>query len=209
MSQFEEVDSVTARRTSVQKASQPISFSQRLSVHLRIARLDHSINRFLFCPASSLQCQSPGLRGYVACTAYPLRAGSLNVNCLQQLCNQRDPGRAFDRLHPTKKNRPAACGLVHFGWGYAQWIAMMIAGLGMGLLISRQFVICAAALWIMGCVYNISPIRSKDLPYVDVLSESVNNPIRFCLGWYIVPVRFCRQYLCSCRTGCSAHILWR
>ena len=36
----------------------------------------------------------------------------------------------------------------------------------------------------MGCIYNIPPIRSKDKPYFDVLSESVNNPIRLMLGWY-------------------------
>jgi decaprenyl-phosphate phosphoribosyltransferase len=30
-------------------------------------------------------------------------------------------------------------------------------------------------LWIMGCIYNIPPLRSKDLPYLDVLSEAVNN----------------------------------
>jgi 4-hydroxybenzoate polyprenyltransferase len=38
----------------------------------------------------------------------------------------------------------------------------------------------------MGCVYNIPPIRTKDKPYVDVLSESVNNPLRMALGWYMV-----------------------
>jgi hypothetical protein len=42
------------------------------------------------------------------------------------------------------------------------------------------------ALWVMGCVYNIPPIRSKDLPYADVLSEAVNNPIRMLAGWFIV-----------------------
>ena len=38
----------------------------------------------------------------------------------------------------------------------------------------------------MGLVYNVRPVRSKDLPYVDVLSESVNNPIRLLLGWFAV-----------------------
>ena len=38
----------------------------------------------------------------------------------------------------------------------------------------------------MGCVYNIPPVRSKDLPYVDVLSEAINNPIRMLAGWFIV-----------------------
>jgi 4-hydroxybenzoate polyprenyltransferase len=48
------------------------------------------------------------------------------------------------------------------------------------------FFLSASALWVMGCVYNIPPVRSKDLPFIDVLSESINNPLRFCLGWYIV-----------------------
>ncbi len=30
----------------------------------------------------------------------------------------------------------------------------------------------------MGLVHNVPPVRSKELPYIDVLSESVNNPIR-------------------------------
>jgi hypothetical protein len=37
----------------------------------------------------------------------------------------------------------------------------------------------------MGCIYNIPPVRSKDLPYVDVLSEAVNNPLRLLAGWFI------------------------
>jgi hypothetical protein len=41
-------------------------------------------------------------------------------------------------------------------------------------------------LWIMGCVYNVRPIRSKDYPYIDVLSEAINNPLRMLVGWFIV-----------------------
>jgi decaprenyl-phosphate phosphoribosyltransferase len=38
---------------------------------------------------------------------------------------------------------------------------------------------------VMGCVYNIPPLRSKDVPYIDVLSEAVNNPLRMLAGWFI------------------------
>jgi decaprenyl-phosphate phosphoribosyltransferase len=38
----------------------------------------------------------------------------------------------------------------------------------------------------MGCAYNIPPVRTKELPYLDVLSEAINNPIRLLIGWYIV-----------------------
>jgi hypothetical protein len=36
----------------------------------------------------------------------------------------------------------------------------------------------------MGVIYNLPPVRTKELPYLDVLSESVNNPLRLFLGWF-------------------------
>jgi 4-hydroxybenzoate polyprenyltransferase len=36
----------------------------------------------------------------------------------------------------------------------------------------------------MGVLYNVPPARTKEWPYLDVLSESVNNPIRLLLGWF-------------------------
>jgi hypothetical protein len=59
-------------------------------------------------------------------------------------------------------------------------------GIGIGAFLSLGLGVALAALWTMGCVYNIPPIRSKDIPYVDVLSEAVNNPLRMLVGWYIV-----------------------
>jgi hypothetical protein len=38
----------------------------------------------------------------------------------------------------------------------------------------------------MGVLYNVKPIRLKDKPYLDVISESLNNPIRLAIGWYAV-----------------------
>ena len=53
---------------------------------------------------------------------------------------------------------------------------MMAAGVAIGLRISRMFALTALVLWIMGCLYNFPPVRTKDVPYLDVLTESVNNP---------------------------------
>src|SRR4029453_8191357 len=36
----------------------------------------------------------------------------------------------------------------------------------------------------MGVPSNVPPIRLKEWPYLDVLSESLNNPIRLLLGWF-------------------------
>jgi 4-hydroxybenzoate polyprenyltransferase len=90
-----------------------------------------------------------------------------------------------DLAHPTKRNRPVPAGRVNVGWAYLEWIALMATGLALGLYISKLFALTLLALWVMGCIYNVPPLRTKDLPYVDVLSEAVNNPLRMLAGWYL------------------------
>jgi decaprenyl-phosphate phosphoribosyltransferase len=91
-----------------------------------------------------------------------------------------------DIYHPSKFARAVPSGRVSIRWAYAQWILLMIVGVGLGFTISIPFAATMVVLWIMGCIYNIPPVRSKDLPYLDVLSEAVNNPIRMLAGWFIV-----------------------
>ena len=92
----------------------------------------------------------------------------------------------YDRYHPTKHRRPVPAGQVNIPLAYVQWLVLMAAGATVAWTVSSQFALSVLALWVMGCVYNIPPVRSKDLPYVDVLSEAVNNPIRMLAGWFIV-----------------------
>jgi 4-hydroxybenzoate polyprenyltransferase len=89
-----------------------------------------------------------------------------------------------DRLHPEKKYRPVPSGLVKPGLAYAEWLALAAAGLALALWINVYFFASALLLWLMGIAYNVPPLRTKEWPYLDVLSESVNNPIRLLLGWY-------------------------
>lgn len=90
-----------------------------------------------------------------------------------------------DLAHPVKSARPTPSGLVNVPLAIVEWIALMVIGVGLGFLVSIPLGIAVAVLWVMGCLYNIPPIRTKDLPYVDVLSESVNNPLRMLAGWYM------------------------
>jgi len=90
-----------------------------------------------------------------------------------------------DRSHPVKRNRPVPSGQVSIPLAYVQWIALMVIGVGLGLQVSNAFAVVVFVLWVMGCIYNIPPLRSKDVPYVDVLSEAVNNPLRMLAGWFI------------------------
>jgi len=92
----------------------------------------------------------------------------------------------FDRYHPEKSRRAVPSGRVNIRIAYLEWFVLAAIGIGIGASLSLGLGAALAALWVMGCVYNIRPIRSKDVPYVDVLSEAVNNPLRMLVGWYIV-----------------------
>ncbi len=91
-----------------------------------------------------------------------------------------------DRHHPLKRNRPVAAGRIRLPLAYAQWLLLGMGGLAAAWWIGRPYFYALSALFVMGVVYNSPPIRSKECPYMDVLSESVNNPLRLLLGWYAV-----------------------
>jgi decaprenyl-phosphate phosphoribosyltransferase len=94
-----------------------------------------------------------------------------------------------DRHHPVKRRRPIPSGKVRLPLAYAEWLGLGVAGLALAASVNLSFLASAGALLFMGLVYNVAPLRTKDLPYLDVLSESVNNPLRLALGWFAVSAR--------------------
>jgi 4-hydroxybenzoate polyprenyltransferase len=90
----------------------------------------------------------------------------------------------MDRLHPTKRYRPVPSGRISVPLAYAEWFFLAAAGLFLAYWINMAFFVSALALLVSGLLYNVPPIRTKDVPYLDVLSESLNNPIRLFLGWF-------------------------
>ena len=64
------------------------------------------------------------------------------------------------------------------------------------VFVGKMFALTALLLWVMGCLYNFPPVRTKDVPYLDVLTESINNPLRMLLGWYAVTSCWCRRFRC-------------
>jgi 4-hydroxybenzoate polyprenyltransferase len=91
----------------------------------------------------------------------------------------------FDIKHPEKKHRPIPSGKVL----PLQAMILAVSLLTISLLISNYFFnfnfsVGLIGLCIAGILYNTAPVRLKDIPYLDVISESFNNPLRFLLGWY-------------------------
>ncbi|MCJ7812112.1 UbiA family prenyltransferase, partial [bacterium] len=91
-----------------------------------------------------------------------------------------------DRKHPIKKQRPVAQGKIKYSIAVIQWFILIILGLTIAWKIGKSFFLIQVLFIVMALLYNLKPIRLKDKPFLDVISESVNNPIRFLLGWYAV-----------------------
>ena len=95
----------------------------------------------------------------------------------------------FDKFHPTKSKRPLVEESVKGSVIWILWFVLSVVGLSIGFfVIGKKFFFMELWLLVMGILYNVKPIRTKDISYLDVLSESINNSIRFMLGWFIVPV---------------------
>ena len=158
--------------------------------HVRIARADHWVKNVFVLPGVVVAASID--RSVLNATLpWHLVIGMVAV-CLVASSNyvlNEILDAPFDGAHPVKRLRPVPAGQVHVPLAFAQWVFLMLASVGLGLLVSVPFTLTILALWIMGCVYNIAPVRSKDLAYLDVLSEAVNNPLRLLAGWYLTTTR--------------------
>lgn len=155
-----------------------------LKAYVQIARPDHWFKNVFALPGLVVaMVADPAVRsGDVVVPALVALAGLCLTASSNYVINEFLDA-PFDREHPEKKERPAARGAVTAAGAYTEWIALGVIGVGLGFSVNVSTGASLASLWIMGVVYNVRPMRSKEQPYVDVLSESVNNPIRLWTGW--------------------------
>lgn len=94
--------------------------------------------------------------------------------------------REFDKHHPTKSSRRAVQTMLRGNLVKLEWLVFIFIGLGCAWIGSKTLFMVACVFAAQGIVYNVPPLRSKNLPYWDVISESINNPLRLTIGWVMV-----------------------
>jgi 4-hydroxybenzoate polyprenyltransferase len=94
--------------------------------------------------------------------------------------------RSFDAFHPVKSKRAAVTCALSPRWVYTEYVLLALTGLSLAYVIGGIFFVAAIAFVLSGVVYNVEPVRMKDKAYLDVISESVNSPIRLSMGWGMV-----------------------
>jgi 4-hydroxybenzoate polyprenyltransferase len=157
--------------------------------YVQIARVDHWLkNVFMLLGIVLALFYEPAL--FDVSSIWPLLV-SAAATCLVASSNyvlNEILDAPSDRHHPEKQHRPIPAGRVRLPFAYAEWLLLGAVGLALAATLNRYMVASALALWVMGVVYNVPPLRTKEWPYVDVLSESINNPIRLLLGWFALVV---------------------
>jgi len=162
-----------------------VAWVEKLRPYLQIARVDHWFKNIFILPGMiAVIVFEPETKSW---DNVPFAFLALLASCLiassNYVINEILDART-DRFHPSKKSRPAVSGKVNLALAYGEWLGLALCGLGVGAFVSGAFVLTLAGFWGMGIVYNVPPLRSKEVPYLDVLSEAINNPIRLLLGWF-------------------------
>jgi decaprenyl-phosphate phosphoribosyltransferase len=160
---------------------------QSIWPYIQIARIDHWFkNTFMLLGVLVAFFYEPAsvTWGSLSSIAMGLLATCL-VASSNYVLNELLDG-STDRFHPEKKHRPVPSGKIQYGLAIVEWLVVGSAGVIVASLVSFSFFLSALILWLMGIAYNVPPVRTKELPYLDVLSESVNNPLRLFLGWFAV-----------------------
>ena len=158
--------------------------------YVRIARLDHMTKHVFILPGIALALL---LRGS-AVSEGPLAIASnivlgfmaaVAVAAANYVINEW-LDRDFDRYHPEKSQRAAVQRQMFGGFVLLEYVILLVVGMALALAVNDTTFLACGLLAISGITYNVRPIRTKDRPYLDVLSESLNNPIRLLIGWAMV-----------------------
>lgn len=165
----------------------------RLSDYVAIARPDHWIKHVMIVPGIVFAwLLAPGGHQVTGDTWINIVLGFASA-CMIASANyviNEWLDAPFDAKHPKKQSRPAVRTAMDPMIVYVEYALLIAAGLLFAFWIGPMFLLTAAIFAVAGFLYNVRPFRTKDLPFLDVISESVNNPLRLLLGWFMVAPAF-------------------
>ena len=155
-------------------------------LYLKLARVDHWVKNTFILPGAIL----------AIATQYTSNENLTNLRfvsyafigtCLLSSANytiNEFLDRDFDALHPVKQARTAVKFSLNKRLVSLQYVVFATLGLLLLAQINIETLIAGISLIIMGLLYNVNPIRLKDRRGLDVIAESINNPLRLAIGWY-------------------------
>ena len=155
--------------------------------YIQVARLDHWIKQLFIFPGLVVAyvLLNPKINIYIVCKIIFGFISTCLIASSNYIINEWLDAE-FDKFHPTKKYRSVVENDLRPAIVYILYFGLAIIGVGIAFCLSPIFCGCEIWLWVMGILYNVKPILTKDIPIIDILSESINNAIRFLLGWFTI-----------------------
>lgn len=154
--------------------------------YLQMARLDHMTKHVFILPGLVLAIVFRGLpqEGLLWQVLLGFASAVLIASANYIINEWLD--REFDAFHPDKSGRPAVNTVMSGPIVYGFYALVSGAGLLLAHAVGPLFLYVTVLFWLSGILYNVYPFRTKDMAYLDVLSESINNPLRMMLGWAMI-----------------------
>jgi 4-hydroxybenzoate polyprenyltransferase len=154
--------------------------------YLAIARFDHSTKHIFIIPGIVFAYLLRGVHANSLGVSVGL--GVITAACVASANYVINEwlDRDFDKFHPTKSQRPAVQKQLCRNIILLEWVAFLGVGLACAYTASKTMFLIASIFALQGVIYNVSPFRTKDKAYLDVISESINNPLRLMIGWAMV-----------------------
>lgn len=165
----------------------------RMGDYIAIARPDHWIKHVMIVPGIVFAwLLAPGGHQVGADTLVAIVLGfaaACMISSANYVINEWLDA-PFDAQHPKKQSRPAVRTAMDPAIVYAFYVALIAAGVTFAYFVGAMFLMTTVVFAIAGFLYNVRPFRTKDLPFLDVISESINNPLRLLLGWFMIAPAF-------------------